>query len=118
MGRPMPATSVIAAGLNGRDTDPIASDASRHARQALIPDEPIVVAPFGQGRGATPQGGPGEADGPAGRDGWPGPRGGEGACGRRGFGGPSDLGRLRRPRGHACTVAEARRGSAAATWRG
>ena len=36
-----------------------------------------MVAPFGQERGATPQGGPGKP-GPAGRDGWPGP--GEGGA--------------------------------------
>ena len=78
MGRPMRPTYHDRGVAERRNTDQIASDASRQASQALVPEELIMVAPFGQERGATPQGGPGEADGPAGRDGWPGPGEGRG----------------------------------------
>ena len=61
MGRPMAANMPSSRrGGTARNTDPIASDASRQASQALVPDELIMVAPFGQERGATPQGGPGK----------------------------------------------------------
>ena len=98
-------------GRNGRGTDPIASYTSRHARQGLIPDKPIVAATFGQGRGATPRVGPDEAGGPAGRDAWPG----------SGEGREHGLPRIRMPIGlrpfdeapcRDCIFAEARRGVA------
>jgi hypothetical protein len=59
MGRPMAANMPSSRrGGTACNTDPVASDASRQASQALVPDELIMVAPFGQERGATPQGGP------------------------------------------------------------